>query len=73
MNIDVAEEASTLLFELKKAKDLKLLLKTRYNGTLQIQNLSNKKTSVITPKIAEATEKAVDIVIEQLEKQIEEL
>ena len=73
MDISKAEEASSLLFELKKAKDLKLLLQTRYNGIIQIQNISNRKTSIITPDIAESIEEAVDRSIEQIEKQIEEL
>ena len=73
MDINKAEEASDLLFNLKKANDLKLLLQTRYNGIIQISNLSNKISYIITPKIAEAMEEAVDTVIKQLEKQIEEL
>lgn len=73
MDINKAEEASDLLFNLKKANDLKLLLQTRYNGIIQISNLSNKISYIITPKIAEAMEEAVGTVIKQLEKQIEEL
>ena len=73
MDINKAEEASDLLFNLKKANDLELLLQTRYNGIIQISNLSNKISYIITPKIAEAMEEAVGTVIKQLEKQIEEL
>lgn len=73
MELNKAEEAGHLLFNLKKANDVKLLLQTRYNGTIQISNLSNNISYIITPKIAEAMEEAVDIVVKQLEKQLEEL